>query len=143
MLLLVVVVVVVVVVSVFLLNTATANTTATATASTVSIHAVGNGYGCEATGVDVMHLSTEDFDTLHHALLSCKVLVIRHQVNLTVEGQRHFSQRFGRLHVHLESASHHEGYADVNLVSNIRNAQGSYIGLYGKHVENFHSDLSW
>jgi len=31
----------------------------------------------------------------------------------------------------------------VNVVSNIRNANGEVIGLYGKHVESYHSDLSW
>ena len=34
-------------------------------------------------------------------------------------------------------------YTDVNVVSNIKNENGSYIGLFGAHVENFHSDLSW
>lgn len=116
---------------------------ATEATSQLSVRAIQPKIACEATGVDLMTLSQEDFDVLHHALLKCKVLIVRDQKRLTVEGQRAFSQRFGKLHVHLESASHHEGFPDVNLVSNIRNNQGAYIGLYGKHVENFHSDLSW
>ena len=109
----------------------------------LSVQRILPAIACEATGVDLMHLTAEEFDELHRALLNCKVLVVRDQAGLTVEGQRAFSQRFGKLHVHLESASHHQGFPDVNLVSNIRNEQGAYIGLYGKHVESFHSDLSW
>ncbi len=103
----------------------------------------GNLFGCEVTGINISSLSQEEFDSLHRTLLQCRVVVVRDQKDLTVEDQRRFSQRFGTLHVHLESASHHDGYADVNLVSNLRNAQGNYIGLYGKHVESYHSDLSW
>lgn len=103
----------------------------------------GSIFGCEVTGVNIGSLSAEEFDSLHRTLLQCRVVVVRDQKDLTVEDQRRFSQRFGTLHVHLESASHYDGYADVNLVSNIRNAQGNYIGLYGKHVESYHADLSW
>lgn len=69
--------------------------------------------------------------------------MLRNQQNLSLEAFRTFSQKFGTLHVHLESASHYGGFEDVNSVSNIRDENGKYIGLYGKHVENFHSDLSW
>ncbi len=103
----------------------------------------GNPFGCEIANISLCDLTNDDFDYLHRIFLQCRVVVVRDQKNLTVEDQRHFSQRFGTLHVHLESASHHDGYADVNFVSNMRNAHGDYIGLYGKHVEMFHSDLSW
>lgn len=34
--------------------------------------------------------------------------------------------------------------SDVNVVSNIRDPNtGEFIGLYGTHVESFHSDLSY
>ena len=114
-------------------------------ASSLVTHALqaGRSFGCEVSGVQVRALSAEELDQLHRAFLRCRVLVVRDQKGLTVEEQRRFSQRFGTLHVHLESASHYDGYPDVNLVSNIRNAQGNYVGLYGKHVELYHTDLSW
>jgi hypothetical protein len=100
-------------------------------------------FGGEVIGIDVEHLSDAEFDIIHNALLKYKVLAVRNQSSLSVEGQRRFTQRFGELQVHLESASHHPGYQDVNVVSNIKGDNGVPIGLYGKHVESFHSDLSW
>jgi alpha-ketoglutarate-dependent taurine dioxygenase len=100
-------------------------------------------FGAQITGVNVENLSDSDFDIIHDALLRHKVIVVRNQTELTVEGQRRLTKRFGHLHVHLESSSHLPGYQDVNVVSNIKNSDGAYIGLYGAHVENFHSDLSW
>jgi hypothetical protein len=101
-------------------------------------------FGAEMVGVDLETIDQTAFDDLHLALLRYKVLVVRNQKSLTVEGQRLFTKRFGKLHVHLESSSHYPGYQDVNVVSNIKNATtGQYIGLYGAHVENYHSDLSW
>ena len=97
-------------------------------------------FGAEIT--DVTNLD-EAFGQIEKVLLEHKVVAVRNQADLTVEGLRAFTRHFGELHVHLESASHLDGYTDVNVVSNIRNAEGSFIGLYGKHVENYHSDLSW
>jgi alpha-ketoglutarate-dependent taurine dioxygenase len=97
----------------------------------------------EVQDVSLESISDADFDFLHDALLRYKVLIVRNQKTFSVEDQREFTKRLGHLHVHLESASHHPVYKDVNLVSNIKNATGQYIGLYGKHVENFHTDLSW
>lgn len=102
-----------------------------------------NNFAAEITGVRVESLTDLEFDVIHDALLRNKVIVIRNQTDLTVEGQRRLTQRLGRLHVHLESSSHLPGYKDVNVVSNIKNENGAYIGLAGAHVENFHSDLSW
>jgi alpha-ketoglutarate-dependent taurine dioxygenase len=101
-------------------------------------------FGAEILGLDVETIDDKSFDAVHDALLRYKVLVVRNQRDLSVEGQRKFTKRFGHLHVHLESSSHLPGYQDVNVVSNIKNSTtGKYIGLYGAHVENFHSDLSW
>ena len=100
-------------------------------------------FGAHIQNVNLESILDEDFDVVHNALLRYKVIVIKNQADLTIEGQRQFTQRFGPLHVHLESSSHFPGYTDVNVVSNIKNENGSYIGLFGAHVENFHSDLSW
>jgi alpha-ketoglutarate-dependent taurine dioxygenase len=104
---------------------------------------VNDQFVAEILNMDLENAGDEDFLFVETQLLRYKVVVVRNQPQLTVEGQRRFSQRFGSLHVHLESASHHQGYNDVNLVSNIKNENGAYIGLYGAHVENFHTDLSW
>ncbi len=112
-------------------------------ATTLKVTPNESGFGASISGVDVETISDGDFNLIHRALLQHKVIVVKNQSNLTVEGQRHFTKRFGHLHVHLESSSHLPGYQDVNVVSNIKNDKGGYIGLFGKHVENFHSDLSW
>lgn len=103
----------------------------------------GEEFAAEVFGVDLESINDEDFNQLHEALLRYKILVVRNQKDFSVEGQRSFTKRLGKLHVHLESSSHYPGFSDVNVVSNIKNGTGHYIGLYGKHVENFHSDLSW
>lgn len=109
----------------------------------LEIEPLSNNFGAFVHNADVEHITDTDFDHIHQALLQYKVIVVRNQAGLTVEGQRKFTKRFGHLHVHLESSSHLPGYTDVNVVSNIKNENGSYIGLFGAHVENFHSDLSW
>jgi taurine dioxygenase len=99
-------------------------------------------FAAEITGVSLERVDDRNFALLHQLLTRYKVLVVRNQTDLTPVGQRSFSQRFGALHVHLESSSHLPGFKDVNVVSNIV-VNGTHIGLYGKHVETYHSDLSW
>lgn len=100
-------------------------------------------FAAEVIGIQLPAISSEEFDELHQFLLTYKVLIIRNQSSLSVEDQRTFTQKFGPLHAHLESTSHLPGYSDVNVISNIRNISGGATGLYGEHVENFHTDLSW
>lgn len=109
----------------------------------LEVHPINDSFGAEIIGLSLETLTDAQFDIVHDTLLRYKVVVVRNQQDLSVEGQRLFSKRLGRLHEHLESSSHLPGYRDVNVVSNIKNSNGSYIGLFGKHVENFHSDLSW
>lgn len=100
--------------------------------------------GAEILGIIVDSISSDELEFVHQQLLLHKVLVIRNQSNLSVEGLRTFTRYFGDMYSHLESQSHLNGYTDVNIVSNIRDpTTGLNIGLYGAHVENFHSDLSW
>jgi taurine dioxygenase len=96
----------------------------------------------EVAGISLENIDNPTFDLIEKLLISYKILVIRNQTDFTPSGQRSFSRRFGSLHVHLESSSHHAEYEDVNVVSNIV-VNGSHIGLFGKHVESYHSDLSW
>lgn len=103
----------------------------------------GFTFGAEIIGIDLENINHDLFETIHKNLLESKVLIIRNQTNLSVEGLRQFTKNFGPLHIHLESSSHLPGYTDVNVVSNLKNEFGDYIGLHGPHVENYHSDLSW
>ena len=107
------------------------------------VNRVGNSFAAEVINFDIEHAADADAAIIHSLLLEHKVLVFRNQSQLTVEGMREFTMKFGTLHVHLEATSHHPDYADVNVVSNIKNSTGMPTGLYGDHVENFHSDLSW
>lgn len=102
-----------------------------------------SSFASEIIGMNLENISDENFDILHTVLLHSKVLIVRNQSLLSVEGQRSLTMRFGPLHEHLESSSHLPNYKDVNVVSNIVDEKGQHIGLFGKHVENFHTDLSW
>jgi taurine dioxygenase len=101
-----------------------------------------SNFVAEVTGISLENIDNTTFDLIEQLLIRYKILVIRNQTDFTPSGQRSFSRRFGSLHVHLESSSHHPEFDDVNVVSNIV-INGSHIGLFGKHVENYHSDLSW
>jgi len=101
-----------------------------------------NNFGAEVYGVDLNNFSEADIEAIDQYLLTYKVLVIKNQESLTVDGQRAFTARFGHLLEHLETTSHLPGYRDVNVVSNIV-VNGAPTGLSGEHVENYHSDLSW
>lgn len=100
-------------------------------------------YSLSTNNMDFLIKSHEGFAFIEQALLRYKVLVLRN-VSIDVEEFRTFTRNFGDLHVHLESSSHLPGYTDVNAISNIRNKEtGQINGLYGNHVEVYHSDLSW
>ncbi len=88
--------------------------------------------------------SSAGLQALEASLVEHHVVIIRGAASVDVEELRRITRHFGELHVHLESSSHFPGYSDVNVVSNIRNNEtGQINGLYGVHVESYHSDLSW
>jgi taurine dioxygenase len=103
---------------------------------------VSKDFVAEIKNFELETITDAQFEEVESLLLQYKVLVFRNQSLLSVPGQRSFSQRFGQLQVHVEKASHHPEYEDVNVISNIKE-NGSYIGLYGAHVESYHTDLSW
>lgn len=103
-----------------------------------------NDLGAELKNTNIAELSENDFDILHRALLTHKVVVIRNHPPLEVSAFRNFAQRFGILKAHIESSAHHPEYDDINFVSNIVNqTTGAIMGIHGNHTETFHSDLSW
>ena len=107
------------------------------------VNAIPGGFAGEVVGLNLETITNDEFALVHRLLLKYKVLVFRNQSELTTEGQRSFTQRFGQLMVHIESTAHYPGYKDVNVISNLKNSSGVPIGLYGEHVENYHTDLSW
>lgn len=100
-----------------------------------------------ALSIDINELDLQSLaglQALEASLLEHHVVVIRGAASVDAEELRRITRFFGELHVHLESSSHFPGYSDVNVVSNIRNNEtGQINGLYGVHVESYHSDLSW
>jgi len=103
-----------------------------------------DAFGAEVINVDLNDVTNDEFLKINEWLLRYKVLVIKDQQDLTVDGQRAFSGMFGKLLEHLETSSHFLHYKDVNLVSNVAHCTiNGTAGLSGQHVENYHSDLSW
>ena len=109
---------------------------------TFQVNPIPNSFAAEVIGLNLETVNDKEFELVNYYLVQHKVLVFRDQSNLTVEGQRNFSLRFGPLQVHLESSSHLPGYPDVNVISNLKNNSGIPIGLYGEHVENFHTGFN-
>ena len=103
---------------------------------------LGNFVG-EIKGLNLETITDNEFELVEVLLLKHKILIFRNQSQLSTQGQRSFTQRFGELMVHIESTAHYPEYKDVNVISNLKNSSGVPVGLYGEHVENFHTDLSW
>lgn len=104
---------------------------------------IPNSFAGEILQLNLEAITDEEWFIVHRLLLKYKVLVFRNQTELTIEGQRAFTQRFGELMVHVTGTAHYPGYDDVNIISNMKNASGFPIGLHGRQVEHFHTDLSW
>lgn len=111
--------------------------------TTFEVKQIPGSFAGEISGLNIETISDEEWAIVHRLLLKYKVLVFHNQSELTVEGQRAFTSRFGELMVHVTGTAHYPGYADVNIISNMRNASGFPIGLHGRQVEHFHADLSW
>eukprot|EP01031_Cornospumella_fuschlensis_P041015 gene41015-50033_t len=107
------------------------------------VHSINGSFAAEVVGLDLEHVTDAQFGLIEHYLSLHPVLVFRNQEKLSVEGQRSFSRRFGPLQTHVEATSHLAGYDDVNLISNLKRPDGQPTGLYGQHVESYHSDLSY
>ena len=76
-------------------------------------------FGAEVMNFNLESISNDEFDMIHTALLTRKVVILRKQHSVDVERLRYFASRFGRLQVHVESSAHYPGYNDINIVSNI------------------------
>jgi len=89
--------------------------------------------GAEVRGLDLAHLSDEQFAAIRAAFLEHHVLVFREQ-RLTPEQQIAFGQRFGELHVH-PIVPHLDGYPPILAIPN--------LGKKRTITEIWHSDVTF
>jgi taurine dioxygenase len=91
--------------------------------------------GAEIFGVDLSHpLGNQKFQEVHDALMDRLVIFFRDQT-ISVEEQKHFARRFGKLHTHPASPNVVSGHPEVMVIAADENSK--YIA-----GEDWHSDVS-
>ena len=108
----------------------------------ITVHRIGKHLGAEISGVDLSRpLDDDTFSKVAAAFYDNEVVVFRNQT-LTPEQHIDFTRRFGALEQHVRKEHRLDGYPEVLIVSNVRNAQGKAIGV--EDAGRFwHSDLSY
>ena len=112
----------------------------------IEVQPVKDGFVAEITGVDVRHLSDEEFEQLYAAWLQYGVLRLRNQ-SIDEDQLQAFSARFGPLEEipfgrmsETEKAKVKNRY--VTQLSNIL-VDGKPIGGLGNAEANWHSDMTY
>jgi taurine dioxygenase len=91
--------------------------------------------GAEILGVDLSHpLGNQQFQEVHDALMDRLVIFFRDQT-ISVEEQKDFARRFGKLHTHPASPNVVPGHPEVMVIAADENSK--YIA-----GEDWHSDVS-
>jgi taurine dioxygenase len=91
--------------------------------------------GAEILGVDLSHpLGNQQFQEVHDALMDRLVIFFRDQT-MSVEQQKDFARRFGKLHTHPASPNVVPGHPEVMVIAADENSK--YIA-----GEDWHSDVS-
>ena len=108
----------------------------------ITVHRIGKHLGAEISGVDLSRPLNDDmFAKIAAAFYDNEVVVFRNQT-LTPEQHIAFTRRFGALEQHVRKEHRLDGYPEVLIVSNVRDAQGKAIGV--EDAGRFwHSDLSY
>lgn len=103
---------------------------------------VGKHCGAEIAGVDLSQpLDDSTFARISSAFFDNQVVVFRNQ-KITPEQHVAFTRRFGQLEQHVRKEHRLDGYPEILIVSNVRNAEGRAIGV--EDAGRFwHSDLSY
>jgi taurine dioxygenase len=103
---------------------------------------MGKRLGAEILGVDLSRpLDDGSFAGISKAFFEHQVVVFRGQ-KLTPAQQIAFTRRFGELEQHVRKEHRLDGYPEILLVSNVRDARGAAIGV--EDAGRFwHSDLSY
>jgi len=108
----------------------------------ITVHRIGKHLGAEISGVDLSRpLDDDTFAKIAAAFYDNEVVVFRNQT-LTPEQHIAFTRRFGTLEQHVRKEHRLDGYPEILIVSNVRDAQGRAIGA--EDAGRFwHSDLSY
>jgi len=108
----------------------------------VSIAKLGRHLGAEISGVDLSQpLDEATFRTVSDAFFAHQVVVFRDQ-HLAPDEQVAFTRRFGELEQHVRKEHRLEGFPELLIVSNVRDATGRAVGV--EDAGRFwHSDLSY
>ena len=108
----------------------------------ISIAKLGKHLGAEISGIDLSQpLDDATFAEVSAAFFEHQVVVFRNQ-HLAPAEQVAFTRRFGVLEQHVRKEHRLEGYPELLIVSNVRDAQGRAIGV--EDAGRFwHSDLSY
>jgi taurine dioxygenase len=107
----------------------------------MQVNRLGDSFFAEVVGVDVAHLSDQEFRQIKTAHLEHGVLVFRDQ-DLTPEEHIAFSRRFGPLQVHPMMQFNLEGAPEILMVSSDKHPDGRPKGIAdaGRY---WHTDLSY
>jgi taurine dioxygenase len=107
----------------------------------MQVNRLGNTFFAEVAGVNVAHLSDEEFRRIKEAHLEHGVLVFRDQ-ELTPQEHIAFSRRFGPLQVHPMMQFNLEGAPEILMVSSDRHPDGRAKGIAdaGRY---WHTDMSY
>lgn len=108
----------------------------------ISVSRIGKRLGAEIIGADLSRpLDDGAFAAVAEAFFEHQVVVFRGQA-LTPAQQIAFTRRFGELEQHVRKEHRLDGYPEILLVSNVRDARGAAIGV--EDAGRFwHSDLSY
>jgi taurine dioxygenase len=101
--------------------------------------------GAEVRSVDLARASRREIDAIKNAWYRHDVLVFRNQ-KLTDDDLLSFSKHFGTLDPPPNQGAGRkspDGYPDVYVVSNVRDAQGEAIGALGDGEAVWHTDMSY
>lgn len=108
----------------------------------ITIKRIGKHCGAEIAGVNLSKpLDGDVFAQVSKAFFDNQVVVFRKQ-KLTPAQHIAFTRRFGDLEQHVRKEHRLDGYPEILIVSNVRNAEGKAIGV--EDAGRFwHSDLSY
>jgi len=98
------------------------------------------GFGVEATGIDLPSLDDKAFAKLEGEFYENQVLVVRGQ-RLTAPQFLQFARRFGRPEPHVIDQFHHPEHPDILILSNVKK-NGEPTGLADAGTY-FHTDYSY
>ncbi len=112
------------------------------TTDMISIAKLGERLGAEISGIDLSKpLDDATFARVSDAFFTHQVVVFRDQ-RLAPAEQVAFTRRFGELEQHVRKEHRLEGFPELLIVSNVRDAGGRAVGV--EDAGRFwHSDLSY